>query len=166
VLFLTDRVDEWMLNFMHDFDGKPLQSVAKGAFDLGTLQDEEEKKKAEEAAKAAGPLVERLKEQLKERVRDVRVSARLVDSPACIVVEEGDASSHLARLMQQAGQGVPETLPILEINPQHPLVSRLDGHTQFDDLAHLILDHAVLAEGGQLKHPAEHVQRITRVLTA
>jgi len=166
VLFLTDRVDEWMLNFMHDFDGKPLQSVAKGAFDLGTLQDEEEKKQAEEAAKAAGPLVERLKEQLKERVRDVRVSARLVDSPACIVVEEGDASSHLARLMQQAGQGVPETLPILEINPQHPLVSRLEGHAQFDDLAHLILDHAVLAEGGQLKHPAEHVQRITRVLTA
>ncbi|MEO6565915.1 MAG: molecular chaperone HtpG [Casimicrobiaceae bacterium] len=165
VLFLTDRVDEWMLNFMHDFDGKPLQSVAKGAFDLGALQDEEEKKQAEEAAKAAGPLIGRLKEQLKERVRDVRVSARLVDSPACIVVEEGDASSHLARLMQQAGQGVPETLPILEINPQHPLVSRLDGHAQFDDLAHLILDHAVLAEGGQLKHPAEHVQRITRVLT-
>jgi len=166
VLFLTDRVDEWMLNFMHDFDGKPLQSVAKGAFDLGTLQDEEEKTQAQEAAKAAGPLVARLKEQLKERVRDVRVSARLVDSPACIVVEEGDASSHLARLMRQAGQGEPETLPILEINPQHPLVSRLDGHAQFDDLAHLILDHAVLAEGGQLKHPAEHVQRITRVLTA
>ncbi len=166
VLFLTDRVDEWMLNFLHDFDGKPLQSVAKGAFDLGTLQDEEEKRQADEAAKAAGPLVERLKEQLKDRARDVRVSARLVDSPACIVVEAGEASSHLARLMQQAGQGAPETLPILEINPQHPLVARLEGHAHFDDLAHLIFDHAVLAEGGQLQRPAEHVQRMTRVLTA
>jgi molecular chaperone HtpG len=166
VLYLTDRVDEWMLSFLQDFDGKPLQSVAKGAFDLGSLQDEEEKRQADEAAKVAGPLVERLKEQLKERARDVRVSARLVDSPACIVVEAGEVSSHLARLMQQAGQGAPETLPILEINPQHPLVARLEGHAHFDDLAHLIFDHAVLAEGGQLQRPAEHVQRMTRVLTA
>ncbi len=166
VLFLTDRVDEWMLSFLQEFEGKPLQSVAKGAFDLGTLQDEEEKRQADEAAKVAGPLVERLKEQLKDRARDVRVSARLVDSPACIVVEAGEVSSHLARLMQQAGQAAPETLPILEINPQHPLVARLEGHAHFDDLAHLIFDHAVLAEGGQLQHPAEHVQRMTRVLTA
>ncbi len=166
VLFLTDRVDEWMLSFLHEFDGKALQSVAKGAFDLGTLQDEEEKRQADEAAKVAGPLVERMKAQLKDRARDVRVSARLVDSPACIVVEAGEVSSHLARLMQQAGQSAPETLPILEINPQHPLVARLEGHTHFDDLAHLIFDHAVLAEGGQLQHPAEHVQRMTRVLTA
>ncbi len=166
VLYLTDRVDEWMLSFLQDFDGKPLQSVAKGAFDLGSLQDEEEKRQADEAAKVAGPLVERLKEQLKDRARDVRVSARLVDSPACIVVEAGEVSSHLARLMQQAGQAAPETLPILEINPQHPLVARLEGHAHFDDLAHLIFDHAVLAEGGQLQRPAEHVQRMTRVLTA
>ena len=127
VLLLTDRVDEWMLSHLYEFDGKPLQSVAKGAVDLGKLQDEDEKKQAEEAATAFKPVLDRLKEALKDRAKDVRVTTRLVDSPACLVVEEGDMSGHLARLLKQAGQGAPKAEPILEVNAEHALVKRLDG---------------------------------------
>jgi molecular chaperone HtpG len=166
VLLLADRVDEWMLSHLYEFDGKPLQSVAKGAVDLGKLQDEEEKKQAEAVAEAFKPTLERLKTALKERAKDVRVTTRLVDSPSCIVVEEGDMSAHLARLLKQAGQQAPKAMPILEVNADHPLVKRLDGATErFDDLAHLLFDQAWLAEGGQLENPAEHVQRVTRLLT-
>ncbi len=167
VLLLVDRVDEWMLAHLFEFEGKPLQSVAKGSVDLGQLQDEEEKKAAEAAAEAFKPMQERLKEALKERAKDVRVSTRLVDSPACIVVEEGDMSAHLARMLKQAGQGAPASQPILEVNAGHPLVKRLEVDTaHFDDLAHLLFDQAWLAEGGQLENPAAHVQRVTRLLTA
>ena len=166
VLLLTDRVDEWMLSHFYEFEGKALQSVAKGAFDLGKLQDEAEKKQAEEAASAFKPLLERLKGALKDRAKDVRVSARLVDSPACLVVEEGDMSGHLARLLKQAGQSAPVAQPILEVNPEHALVKKLEAEAHFDDLAHVIFDQAVLAEGGQLEDPAAHVQRMTRLLTA
>src|SRR4051794_23254462 len=116
VLLLTDRVDEWMLSHLYEFDGKPLQSVAKGAVDLGKLQDEAEKKQAEEAATAFKPVLDRLKSTLKDRVKDVRVTTRLVDSPACLVVEEGDVSGHLARLLKQAGQTAPKGQPMLEVN--------------------------------------------------
>jgi molecular chaperone HtpG len=144
-----------------------LQSVAKGSIDLGKLQDEAEKQQAEAAASAFTPLQDKLKAALKERTKDVRVTTRLVDSPACIVVEEGDMSAHLARLLKQAGQPAPKSLPILEVNPQHALVKRLETDVaHFDDLAHLLLDQAWLAEGGQLDNPAEHVQRVTRLLTA
>jgi molecular chaperone HtpG len=166
VLLLTDRVDEWMLSHLQEFDGKPLQSVAKGAFDLGKLQDEEEKKQAEAAAESFKPVLEKLQAALKDRAQDVRASTRLVDSPACLVVEDGAMSGHLARLLKQAGQAAPESKPILEVNPGHALVKKLEADAQFDDLAHLLFDQAVLAEGGQLEDPAAHVQRMTRLLTA
>jgi molecular chaperone HtpG len=166
VLLLTDRVDEWMLSHLYEFDGKPLQSVAKGAFDLGKLQDEEEKKQAEAAAESFKPVLEKLQAALKDRAKDVRASTRLVDSPACLVVEDGAMSGHLARMLKQAGQSAPETKPILEVNPGHALVKKLETDAQFDDLAHVLFDQAVLAEGGQLEDPAAHVQRMTRLLTA
>ena len=169
VLLLVDRVDEWMLSHLYEFDGKPLQSVAKGGVDLGKLQDEDEKKAAEAAAEAFKPLLERLKAALKDRAKDVRVTTRLVDSPACIVVDEGDMSSHLARLLKQAGQEAPRSQPVLEVNPEHALVKRLegsaDGDARFDDLAQLLFDQALLAEGGQLEDPAAYVKRVNRLLT-
>ncbi|MDY0743135.1 molecular chaperone HtpG [Paucibacter sp. R3-3] len=166
VLLLTDRVDEWMLSHLYEFEGKPLQSVAKGALDLDKMQDEEEKKKAEEAAEANKPLLDRLKASLKERAKDVRVSTRLVDSPACIVVEEGDMSGHLARLLKQAGQSAPASLPTLEINADHALVKKLDSSAHFDDLANVLFDQAVLAEGGTLEDPAAYVKRVNAMLLA
>ena len=167
VLLLTDRVDEWMLSHLYEFEGHPLQSVAKGSVDLGKLQDEAEKKEAEAAATAFAPIQEKLKAALKDRAKDVRVTTRLVDSPACIVVEEGDMSAHLARLLKQAGQQAPKSLPILEVNAEHALVKRLERDAvHFDDLAHLLFDQAWLAEGGHLDNPAEHVRRVTRLLTA
>jgi molecular chaperone HtpG len=167
VLLLADRVDEWMLAHLYEFEGKALQSVAKGAVDLGSLLDEEEKKAVEAAAEAFRPVQERLKAALKERAKDVRVTTRLVDSPACIVVEEGDMSAHLSRLLKQAGQQAPAAMPILEVNAQHALVKRLESdEAHFDDLAQLLFDQAWLAEGGQLEDPAAHVRRVTRLLTA
>nr|WP_297354278.1 molecular chaperone HtpG [uncultured Caldimonas sp.] len=165
VLLLTDRVDEWMLSHLYEFDGKPLQSVAKGSVDLGKLQDDEEKKKAEEAASAIKPLLDKLKDALKDKARDVRVTTRLVDSPACLVSEEGDMSGHLARLLKQAGQKAPDSKPVLEINPDHALVKRLDGSEHFDDLAHILFDQALLAEGGHLDDPAAYVKRVNALLT-
>ncbi len=166
VLLLTDRVDEWMLTYLYEFDGKPLQSVAKGAVDLGKLQDEEEKKKAEEAAEAFKPVLERLKEVLKDKAKDVRVTTRLVDSPACLVTEEGEMSGHLARLLKQAGQKAPDVKPVLEVNAEHPLVRKLEGNDRFEDLAHILFDQALLAEGGQLDDPAAYVRRINALLVS
>jgi len=169
VLLLVDRVDEWMLSHLYEFDGKPLQSVAKGGVDLSKLQDEEEKKAAEQAAEAFKPLLERLKASLKDRAKDVRASTRLVDSPACIVVDEGDMSSHLARMLKQAGQTAPKSMPVLEVNPEHALVKRLEGtaegEARFDDLANILFDQALLAEGGQLEDPAAYVRRVNALLT-
>ncbi|WP_457421321.1 molecular chaperone HtpG [Roseateles sp. P5_E7] len=165
VLLLVDRVDEWMLSHLYEFEGKTLQSVAKGAVDLGKLLDEDEKKKADETAESLKPLLDKLKEALKDRAKDVRVTTRLVDSPACIVVEEGDVSGHLARLLKQAGQTAPESKPTLEINADHALVKKLDGSDHFDDLAQVLFDQAVLAEGGHLEDPAAYVRRVNALLT-
>ena len=164
VLLLIDRVDEWLLSHLYEVDGKALQSVAKGAVDLGGLQDEAEKKQAEEAATAFKPVLDRLKEALKDRASEVRITTRLVDSPACLVVEEGGMSSHLSRLLKQAGQTAPVALPTLEVNPEHALVKKLDGSAHFDDLAQILFDQALLAEGGQLDDPAAYVKRVNALL--
>ena len=164
VLLMTDRVDEWALNYLHEFDGTPLQSVAKGAVDLGKLQDEAEKKAAEEAAEAFKPVLQKLKEALKDKAQDVRVTSRLVDSPACLVVSDGGMSMQLARMLKQAGQKVPETKPVLEVNAEHALVKKLDGSPHFDDLAHILFDQALLAEGGLPEDPAAYVKRVNTLL--
>ena len=164
VLLMTDRVDEWALNFLHEFEGTPLQSVAKGAVDLGALQDEAEKKAAEEAAEAFKPVLAKLKEALKEKVTDVRVTTRLVDSPACLVVQDGGMSTQLARMLKQAGQTTPEVNPVLEVNVDHPLVKKLDGSVHFHDLAHILFDQALLAEGGLPDDPAAYVKRVNSLL--
>jgi molecular chaperone HtpG len=164
VLLLVDRVDEWMLAHLYEFDGHPLQSVARGGIDLGKLQDETERKEAEAAAESARPLIDRLKTTLKDKAKDVRVSSRLVDSPACLVSGEGDMSGHLARLLKQAGQPAPSALPVLEVNTQHPLVKKLEDSEQFEALAHILFDQALLAEGGQLDDPAGYVRRVNALL--
>ena len=168
VLLMTDRVDEWSLSYLREFDGTPLQSVAKGAVDLGDLQDEAEKKAAEEAAESVKPLLDKLKEALKEQVEDVRVTTRLVDSPACLVVKDAGMSMQLARMLKQAGQRVPDSKPVLEINAEHPLVKKLecmDANTpQFSDLAHVVFDQALLAEGGLPEDPAAYVRRVNALL--
>jgi len=166
VLLLTDRVDEWLLSHLYEHDGHSLQSVAKGSVDLGKLADETEKKQAEEAATAFKPTLDRLKISLKDRAKDVRVTTRLVDSPACLVVEEGDMSGHLARLLKQAGQGAPASQPILEVNAEHALVKKLESSEHFDDLAGILFDQALLAEGGQLEDPAAYVRRVNALLLA
>ena len=164
VLLMADRVDEWALNYLHDFDGTPLQSVAKGAVDLGKLQDESEKKAAEEDQTKFKPVLNRLKDALKDKATDVRATTRLVDSPACLVVQDGDMSTQLARMLKQAGQPVPEVKPILEVNAQHPLVKKLETSENFDDLAHILFDQALLAEGGLPEDPAAYVRRVNQLL--
>ena len=164
VLLMTDRVDEWALSFLHEFDGTPLQSVAKGAVDLGKLQDEEEKKAAEQAAEDFKPVLVKLKEALKDKAQDVRVTTRLVDSPACLVVEDHGMSTQLARMLKAAGQQAPDSKPILEVNAEHALVKKLDGSAHFDDLAHILFDQALLAEGGLPEDPAAYVKRVNALL--
>jgi len=165
VLLLTDRVDEWMLSFLNDFDGKELVSVAKGGLDLGALEDEEEKKQHEEVQTDYKDLVEKMKKALEDQAKDVRVTFRLTDSPACLVADEHDISGNLQRLLKAAGQKAPDSKPILEINPDHPLVQRLKyEEAKFDDWSHLLFDQAMLAEGGALSDPAAFVKRMNQML--
>ncbi|WP_180007050.1 molecular chaperone HtpG [Acinetobacter sp. YH16057] len=164
VLLMTERVDEWAMEFVFEFDGTPLQNVSKGAVDLGDLQDAEEKKALEEAAEQFKPVVEKLSDALKDKTSEVRVTTRLVDSPACLVVAEGELSPQLVRMLKQAGQAVPESKPVLEINPSHPLVQKLEGSAQFDDLANVIFDQALIAEGGLPEDPAQYIKRINSLL--
>lgn len=164
VLLMTERVDEWAMEFVFEFDGTPLQNVSKGAVDLGDLQDAEEKKALEQAAEQFKPVVEKLSDALKDKTSEVRVTTRLVDSPACLVVAEGELSPQLVRMLKQAGQAVPESKPVLEINPSHPLVQKLEGSAQFDDLANVIFDQALIAEGGLPEDPAQYIKRINSLL--
>ncbi|MDY6486231.1 molecular chaperone HtpG [Acinetobacter faecalis] len=164
VLLMSERVDEWAMEFVHEFDGTPMQNVAKGAVDLGELQDAEEKKALEEATEQFKPVVEKLSASLNKKAKEVRVTTRLVDSPACLVTSDGDLSPQLLRMLKQAGQPVPEIKPILEINPEHPLVKKLESSEQFDDLANVIFDQALIAEGGLPDDPAEYIKRINSLL--
>jgi len=167
VLLLSDRVDEWVTGNLTEFEGKPLQSVAKGGLDLGKLSDEAEKKETEQAADEFKPLVDKIKTSLGERVKDVRVTLRLTDSPACLVADEHDPGMNLGRILKAAGQQAPEAKPILEINPHHPAVQRLKTEeTQFDDWAAVLFDQALLAEGGTLDDPASFVKRINQLMLA
>ncbi len=165
VLILTDRVDEWMLSFLTEFEGKPLVSVAKGDLDLGDLADAQEKEQQRQVVEQSKELVEAVKASLGDRVKDVRITLRLTDSPACVVADEHAMSQHLQRLLKAAGQNAPTTKPILELNPNHPLVQRLKpGDEQLAEWSALLLDQAVLAEGGQLDNPAEFVKRLNSML--
>ena len=164
VLLMAERVDEWAMNFVHEFDGTPLQSVAKGAVDLGDLQDAEEKKALDAATEQFKPVVDKLSDALKDKTKQVRVTTRLVDSPACLVTGEGELSPQLIRMLKDAGQPIPDMKPILEINPEHPLVQKLESSAQFDDLANIIFDQALIAEGGLPEDPAAYIKRINSLL--
>ncbi len=167
VLLLSDRVDEWLTGNLPEFDGKPLASVAKGGLDLGALEDEAEKKEAEKAADDYKELLERMKASLGERVKDVKVTLRLTDSPACLVADEHDLGMNLSRILKAAGQNAPVSKPILEINPNHPAVLRLKYEEKsFDDWAEVLFDQALLAEGGTLDDPATFVKRINQLMLA
>ncbi len=166
VLLMSDRVDEWMLSFLREFEGKSLVSIAKGGLDLDALADEDEKKRQEEVSQTFKPLVERMKTALGDRVKEVRVTLRLVDSPSCVVVDANELSPHLLRMLQAAGQEAPEVKPILEINPEHALISRVQDASEedFAEWSQLLLDQAMLAEGGQLKDSASFVKRMNKLL--
>ncbi|BDT59969.1 chaperone protein HtpG [Massilia varians] len=170
VLLMTDRVDEWMLSFLSEFDGKELVSVAKGGLDLGGLEDEAEKKEHQEVEAGYKELVEQMKAALGDKAKDVRVSFRLTDSPACLVADENELSGNLLRMLKAAGQNAPESKPILEINPNHPLVTRLKyedaSGPRFADWSHILFDQAMLAEGGSLSDPASFVKRLNEMLLA
>jgi molecular chaperone HtpG len=167
VLLLTDRVDEWLVSHFTEYKEKHLQSVAKGELDLGDLEDQEDKEKVEKAAEEHKHLIERVKSALGESVKEVRVSSRLTDSPACLVVGDYDMSQNLARVLKQLGQDAPMPTPIIEINLEHPLLERMDKESdedKFGELARLVFDQALLAEGGQLEDPAGFVHRLNRLM--
>jgi len=165
VLLLSARVDEWVVGSLTEFEGKQLVSVAKGGLDLGELEDETEKQEQEKQASEHKDLTEKIKTSLTERVKEVRVTHRLTDSPACLVVDEHDMGGNMARMLKAAGQKIPTTLPILEINPSHPVVIRLKEEQQhFDDWAAVLFDQALLAEGGQLDDPAGFVKRVNQLM--
>lgn len=167
VLLLSDRVDDWLVGYLTDYEGKHLQSVAKGDLDLGALANEEEKKIAEEQGKALEPVIERIRKVLADRISDVKISSRLIDSPACLISDVYGMSRTMEKLMKNMGQTMPATKPIFEINPDHALVNRLTAETddnRFGELAHILYDQAVLSEGGQLDDPASFVKRLNGLL--
>ncbi|WP_226702439.1 molecular chaperone HtpG [Microbulbifer elongatus] len=167
VLLLTDQVDEWFVGHMQEFDGKQFQDVAKGALDLGEAENEDDKAEREKVEKEAGALVERVKEVLESRVEDVRATTRLVDSPACLVASDNDMGLQMRRILEQAGQSLPDSKPIFELNPNHPLVQRLDqeqDEDRFADLTNILMDQANLAAGNQLADPADYVRRLNALL--
>ncbi|MEC9482390.1 MAG: molecular chaperone HtpG, partial [Halomonas sp.] len=168
VLLLHDRIDEWLMSHLTEYDGKSFADVAKGDLDLGDIEGEEEKQAQEETAKAKEDLVKRVKEALGDEVQEVRVTHRLTDSPACVVLSEHEMGFQMRRIMEAAGQPVPEVKPILELNPEHALVARLESaeNERFGDLARILLDQAIIAEGGHLNDPAAYVKRLNTLLTA
>ena len=167
VLLLSDRVDEWLTSHLAEYEGKKLQSVAKGELDLG--EDEASEKELEKKAKTAEKLIKRMKKALDDRVEDVRVTNRLTDSPACIVISEQDMAMHMQRILKEAGHAMPSSKPVLEINPDHPIVKKLDvekSKKKFDDWSDILFDQAILAEGGQLEDPASFVSKLNKMLVS
>lgn len=167
VLLLSERVDEWLVDHLREFDGKPLRNVARGELDISAVQSEEEKQQRETLSKDHAALVERIKKTLQERTSDVRVTNRLADSPACLVLGEHDLGAQMRRILESAGQKAPATKPVLEINVTHPLLQRIESTADdaaFDDLSMLLFEQATLADGGQLAEPAAFVQRVNRLL--
>ncbi|KAE9658120.1 molecular chaperone HtpG [Pseudomonas fluorescens] len=167
VLLLTDRIDEWLMSYLNEFDGKTFVDVARGDLDLGNLDSEEEKKEAEEVAKAKEGLVERIKTALGDAVSEVRVSHRLTDSPAILAIGEQDLGMQMRQILEASGQKVPDSKPIFEFNPAHPLIEKLDGEQseeRFGDLSHILFDQAALAAGDSLKDPAAYVRRLNKLL--
>ncbi|WP_257254879.1 MULTISPECIES: molecular chaperone HtpG [unclassified Endozoicomonas] len=167
VLLLSDRVDEWLMSHLNEFDSKQFADIARGDLDLGQLDDEGDKKALEESAKEKEDLLKRIKDALVDQVEEVRVTHRLTDSPACLVVGEHDMGAQMRKIMEAAGQAMPESKPIFEINPEHPLISRLDQEAdedRFTDLCRVVFDQANLAAGGQLDDPASYVQRLNKLL--
>ena len=167
VLLLAERVDEWLVSNLTEFEGKPLASVARGDLDLGKLEDEAEKKEQEKQAGEYKDLTDKIKGALGEQVKEVRVTLRLTSSPACLVSDQYDMGGNLARILKAAGQKVPDSKPIMEINPGHPLVQRLKYEdTHFADWSQVLFDQALLAEGGQLEDPAGFVKRLNELMLA
>lgn len=165
VLLLSDRVDEWMLSYLQDFEGKELQSCAKGGLDLGALEDENDKETKKKVEDEFKDVLKKVEDLLKDRIKEARVTLRLTDSPACIVADEMGMSEHLKRMLKQAGQNAPESKPVLELNPDHPFIQRLKIETShFDEWVNVLFDQAVLAEGGQLDDPAGFVRRLNMLL--
>lgn len=167
VLLLSDRVDEWLMSHLHDFEGKQFQDVGKGELDLGKLDTEEEKQAQEKIAEEKKPLLERVKTALGEQISEARITHRLTDSPACVVVGEHDMGAQMRRILEAAGQKVPDSKPIFELNPEHPLVKKLEqeaADARFADLANILFDQANLAEGAQLQDPAAYVARLNKLL--
>ncbi|WP_455206023.1 molecular chaperone HtpG [Kaarinaea lacus] len=167
VLLMYDRVDEWLMSSLTEFKEKKLESVTKGELDLGKLEDEEEKKEQEQTNKDFQSVIEQIKKTLGEEVKDVRITHRLTDSPACLVKDEQDMSANLERILKQAGQNIPAGKPIFELNPEHPLVVKLKEETddnRFEDLTKVLFDQALLAEGGQLDDPGTFVKRLNELL--
>jgi len=165
VLLLSDRVDEWMLSYLQEFEGKELQSCAKGGLDLGALEDEKDKETKKKVEDEFKDVLKKVEDLLKDRIKEARVTLRLTDSPACIVADETGMSEHLKRMLKQAGQNAPDTKPILELNPEHPFVQRLKiEKNHFDEWVNVLFDQAVLAEGGQLEDPAGFVRRLNMLL--
>lgn len=167
VVLMYDRIDEWLMNHLNEFDGKQFQDIARGELDLGKLEDKEDKKQQKKTEKEFKDLVARIKDSLGDRVKEVRISHRLTDSPTCLAIDDHDMSSQMRKIMEASGQPVPETRPILEINPQHPLIAKLDAEAdedRFGDLVAILFGQASLAEGGQLEDPGDFSSRLNKLL--
>ncbi len=167
VLLLSDRIDEWLVAHLSEFDAKPLQSVAKGDLDLGEVEDEKEKEQQKQVEKDFSDLIKQIKECLSTKVSDVHITHRLTDSPACIVVGDNELGGYMQRMLKAAGQNVPETKPVLELNPQHPIVISLKDEAdteRFNEISHMLLEQSILAEGGHLEDPAQFIRRVNKLL--
>jgi len=167
VILMHDRIDEWMMGHLQDFDGKQFQDIARGELDLGNLEDKDDKKQKEKTEKEFADLVTRIQDILGERVKEVRITHRLTDSPACLAIDEHDMGSQMRKIMEASGQAVPESKPIFEVNPEHPLVAKLDKEAdeeRFSDLVSILFGQANLADGGQLEDPGEFSARLNKLL--